>query len=236
MRLDEWFVHNQLFPSRSRAIRFIRENGVRINDKLVKKPAYRVKTHDKIETKELIIQRFGKPVGYHKIEFLSSNLDFPLISPKDQCLDIGANVGGFSIFMLENNVDSVLAIEISPQYEPSLREIKEQWSNFSYRIANFFEVNIDNFSPQSFSLITADLTLDPFFLLENLDRFNQLLQPTSISARLLLTIKTGKVSDPQGVIAAIEQKIPNFFPDSSHMWLKSLPGKQEHILLIIRSY
>ncbi len=124
----------------------------------MKKPAYRVKTHDNIEIKESEIQKFVKPVGYHKIESISSILDFPLISPTDQCLDIGANVGGFSIFMLEKNVDSVLAIEISPQYEPPLREIKEQWPNFSYRIANFFELNIDDFSPQTFSLITADLT------------------------------------------------------------------------------
>ena len=197
----------------------------------MRKPAYKVKTQDNIEIKESLIQRFLKPIGYHKIELVTSNLDFPLISPKDQCLDIGANVGGFSIFMLENNVESVFAIEISPQYESSLKEIKDKWPNFSYTIANFFEMNIDEFSPQTFSLITADLTLDPFFLIKNLDRFNQLLQPTS-SARLLLTIKTGKVPDPQEAIAAIEKKIPDFFPNSSHMWLKSLPDRQERILLI----
>ncbi|MFX1284593.1 MAG: S4 domain-containing protein [Promethearchaeota archaeon] len=235
MRLDEWLVQTQYFSSRSKANRFIRNIGVIINEKLVKKPAYKVKLHDHVNIEESALQTFTKPLGYVKMKWLSSNPHFPPINLQDKCLDIGASAGGFSLYLLEQNVHSVLAIEISPDFKPFLEEIQNKFPNkFSYWIKDFFKITSNSF-PCLFNLITADLTLDPYFLLEKLELFTSLLQPSSIQARLLLTIKTGKITNFKDVLVKIEQNVDDLCTDISLKWLESLPDKQEQFLLLLKS-
>lgn len=233
MRLDEYLVQTQLLSSRSKANRFIREVGVLINGNLIKKPAYPLKPKDIVEISEEILKNYQKPLGYHKLEWLVSNSPLSF-SSEDHCLDLGASAGGFSIFMLERT-ESVLAIEISPQFEPFLKDIKNKWSKFSYRIKNFFEMTLKDF-PHSFNVITADLTLDPYFLIQNLDLFPPLLQEnTETQARLLLNIKTGIIPQIQDLTNVIEKKVKQLFQNSSYIWIESLPSKQELFLLLLSS-
>ncbi len=235
MRLDEWLTQKQYFSSRSKAIRFIRENGVKINEKLIKKPAYRVKRHDQVNIEENELQIFTKPLGYSKMTWLSLNPHFPPFNLHDKCLDVGASAGGFSLYMLEQNVQSVLAIEISSDFEPFLKEIRNQYPNkFSYWIKDFFKLTPSSF-PHSFNFITVDLSLDPYFLLKKLEFFTSLLQPSSIQARLLLTIKTGKITNLKDILQKIEQKIDTLCSNTSCIWLESLPDKQERFLMLLKS-
>ncbi len=232
-RLDEWFVKNLILPSRSKATRFIREIGVTINGRLIKKPSYKIKPQDHVQFDETILQKFQKPVGHQKLARITSSPYFPCFASNDRCLDVGANVGGFSLYLLEQNVASVLAIEISKWCEPYLKKIQDKWSNFSYRIANFFELKQKDF-PHPFNVITADLTLDPQFLIQKIDLFIQLLQLNhDVPARFLTTVKTGKIKNLKAIFFEIEQKISQSFPDASYSWLESLPNKQEQILLIV---
>ncbi|MFX0184719.1 MAG: S4 domain-containing protein [Candidatus Hodarchaeota archaeon] len=231
MRLDEYLVQNQLLSSRSKANRFIREVGVLINGNLIKKPAYLLKLMDRVEINEKILKNYEKPLGYHKLEWLVLNSPLSFGS-EDLCLDLGASAGGFSIFMLERT-ESVLAIEISPQFEPFLKDIKNKYSNFSYKIANFFDMTLKDF-PHLFSVITADLTLDPYFLIQNLDLFPPLLkEKTKTQARLLLNIKTGIITQIQDLTGIIEKKVKQLFQNPSCSWIESVPGKQELFLLIL---
>ncbi|MHA2040176.1 MAG: S4 domain-containing protein, partial [Promethearchaeota archaeon] len=99
MRLDEWIVQKNYLSSRSKANRFIREQGILINGKKVHKPSYRIISDDTIELDQIFIQKYNKPLGYHKFELIVSNSRFPFsINSNDVCLDIGASAGGFSLF------------------------------------------------------------------------------------------------------------------------------------------
>ncbi|MFW9998422.1 MAG: SAM-dependent methyltransferase, partial [Candidatus Odinarchaeota archaeon] len=208
---------------------FIREKGVTISDKKVNKPAFKIQPHHSVELDEGEVLKYSKSVGYRKLEKIASSTVFPAFTTSDRCLDLGANVGGFSLYMLEQGVASVFAIEISSQYEPYLKRIKDKWPNFSYRIMNFFDMGIDDF-PDTYNVITADLTLDPRFLVQNLAK---LVQPSRIPARFLITVKLGKIKDSAALLTDIERSIRTFLPESSLNWLESLPDKQELVLLVI---
>ncbi|MFX0013334.1 MAG: S4 domain-containing protein [Promethearchaeota archaeon] len=234
MRLDEWLFQKQgLLPSKSKAIQFIREIGVEINGKLVQKPGYRVKDTDLLDIESSSLENYKKPFGYRKFKFLTSKTSIPF-SIKDKCLDIGASAGGFSLYMLEQGVESVLAIEISSRFQPFLEEIRKQYPDkFSYWIEDFFKLTLNRF-PHLFNLVTADLTLDPYFLVRNLDLFVSILEPSTIQARLLLTIKTGNITSTNNIMNQVEELINQISSDLTYQWLESLPDKQELFLLLLK--
>ncbi len=138
-RLDEWLVKKGIFESRKRAIKYIREIGVYIDGKHVIKPSYRITPPINLQLDSTLVTHYNKPQGYHKLARVTSNPKVIPFSKNDVCLDVGANVGGFSLYMLEQGVKSVDAIEISPQFEKTLKQIAVKWPNFSYKIANFFD-------------------------------------------------------------------------------------------------
>lgn len=232
MRLDEWIVRKKYLSSRSKANRFIREHGILINGIKVNKPSHRIRSDDAIELDQVRIQKYNKPLGYHKFELIASNSRFPFsINSNDVCLDIGASVGGFSLFMLEHGAKKVHAIEISPTFEYHLKELADNWPNFTYEIANFFEV-IKKPISDSFSLITADLTLDPYYLLQQLHLLPILLNNDISPARIVLTIKTGNIRSIQVFKQTMEENIQKLFPNFDYFWLESLQDKKEVYFLI----
>ncbi|MHA1451187.1 MAG: SAM-dependent methyltransferase [Candidatus Hodarchaeales archaeon] len=170
-----------------------------------------------------------KPAGYRKLKKIASNTRFPSFGQNNRCLDIGASAGGFSLYLLEQGVKSVLAIEISAEFEPYLKEIQSSWSNFSYIITNFFEVDLDKIG--KFDTVLADLTVNPYFLLREIDSFIRVIQP-GIQSTLLLTFKLGRTSDPETLIEEIESTISTINCLHSHTWFDSLEKKKEKLLLL----
>lgn len=230
MRLDEYITHKKYFSSRTKANRFIREHGVPINGKLVIKPSYNVKTIDIVEINHNDVQKYDKPLGYHKLELIVNNPEFPPLKSTDKCLDIGASAGGFSLYLLEQEVHSVFAIEISHDFEFNLKQIRDKWPNFTYLIQNFFKLRKNE--KNSFSLITVDLTLDPEYLKQKLHYFYQFLNLKIKSARILIAIKTGKINNLKQIKKSIEQEVETAFPEFSYNWLNSVDNKKEIFLLI----
>lgn len=231
MRLDEYITHKKYFSSRTKANRFIREHGVLINGKMVNKPSYNVKTSDIIEINHNGVQKYDKPLGYHKLELIVNNPEFPPIKSSDKCLDIGASAGGFSLFLLEQEVHSVFAIEISQDFEFNLKQLSDKWPNFTYLIQNFFELRKKEYL-NYFSLITVDLTLDPEYLVQNLHYFPQFLNSNIKPARILIAIKTGKINNLKQIKKSIEQEVETVFPEFSYNWLNSVDNLKEIFLLI----
>jgi hypothetical protein len=135
--------------------------------------------------------------------------------------------------MLEQGAKKVFAVEISSNFEHNLNQIADNWPNFSYLIANFFDLRKNHFS-DSFSLITVDLTLDPNYLLQNLHLFPQLIHSNITPARILMIIKTGKINNIRDLKNLFEQELQIFFPEFSHNWLKSKEDKKEIFLLLTR--
>ncbi|MHA2173205.1 MAG: S4 domain-containing protein [Candidatus Hodarchaeales archaeon] len=231
MRLDEWIVHQGVFISRSKAKRYIQENGVKINGNLITKVAYKVKDSDIITIDPQIKARYEKPIGYQKLAYLISQANIT-IKQSDVCLDIGASVGGYSQLILEHNVQELIAIEFSSQFITDLDSIKAKYSNFSYIIGDFFKLYVD-LPTNYFSLILIDLTIDPHFLLENLSIIQHLASHENSSTRILLSLKLGKVQDKNELVRKFKHQIKTIFQNLRKIKvLKSLPKKQELVLFI----
>ncbi len=229
-RLDEWLVRKGIFESRKRAIKFIKEVGVQVQGRHVTKPSYRVTPPVELHLDLAKAAFYNKPQGYHKLSHVVQQLEGEVFTQDDVCLDIGSNVGGFSLYLLEQGVASVDAIEISADFESSLQRIAERWPNFSYRFANFFEVVPS--LPKKYTVITADLTIDPHFLRLNLEKFFLPLTTDKTPKRVFITVKLGKNLVNIGMLEKIELKLHQLYPSMTTKWLDSLFGRQEKILFV----
>ena len=231
MRLDEWLIQNGVFTSRSKAKRYIQEKGVIINGNQVTKVAHKVKDSDSITINSQMREKYNKPTGYRKLASLISRAN-TTIKKSDICLDIGASVGGYSQYILEPNVKELVAIEFSKQFIPELDSIKSKYSNFSYIIGDFFKIYVD--LPENyFTLILMDLTVDPVFLLENLNILKQLASYNKQATRIFISVKLGKIKNQNELIEKFEQQIEADFPNIRELQrLQSLLGKEEMVFFV----
>ncbi len=117
MRLDQKIFELKLTGSRSRAKDLIVQGKVRVNGKIITKPAFKVSPGDKIElaTGQVFVSRAA--------EKLLKALDIFKISPKDKiCLDIGSSTGGFTQVLLLNGARKIYAVDVGTnQMHPKLR-------------------------------------------------------------------------------------------------------------------
>lgn len=231
MRLDEWLVQQSVFTSRSKAKRYIKEKGVKINGNLITKVAYQVKESDSITINSQIREKYNKPIGYRKLAFLISQAN-TTVNQSDICLDIGASVGGYSQYILEQNVKELVAIEYSKHFTTQLESIKSKNSNFTYIIGDFFKIH-DDLPKRHFSLILMDLTIDPDFLLEKLNILEQLASYNKETTRIFLSVKLGKVQNKNELIQRFIDQIELVFPNLENILkLKPLPEKEEQVFFI----
>lgn len=95
--------------SREYAKDIILKGYVFINNKNIKKPAFKVLDSDVIVIDEKAIPKYVSRGGF-KLEKAIQYFD---ISLKDkECIDIGASTGGFSDCMLQNGAKSVYAVDV----------------------------------------------------------------------------------------------------------------------------
>ncbi len=231
MRLDEWLVKKGFISSRSKANRFIRNKGVRVNTKQCMKPAYIVKKTDEILLDKSLLIKFTKPLGYQKLDLFVNQAEIPFY-PNDQVLDIGASAGGFCKYILEQNIESLLAIEISPQFKPFLYLLKDEYPNFSYHIGNVFTLPTP-LTEKRFNLVTIDLTIDPIFLLDNIINLLLLVTSNEHPARVLCIIKIENPDDVDIIIRKYTSHIKNSVPNLQKLiFLDSLPEKNEKAMYV----
>jgi predicted rRNA methylase YqxC with S4 and FtsJ domains len=224
-------VKQGFIASRSKANRFIRNKGVCVNTVQCTKPAYIVKKIDNIQLDESKIANYNKPLGYQKLEFLVNQAEISFYS-SDQVLDLGASAGGFSKYILEQNIKSLFAIEISPQFKPFLYLLKVEYPNFSYLIGNVFDLST-SLPENQFNLVTIDLTIDPIFLLDNITNLLLLARSNEHPARVLCIIKIENSDEIETIIQKYTSHIRNSVPNLKKLiFLDSLPDKKEKVMYL----
>ena len=145
MRLD-LYISNRYEFSRSRAQDLIKLGSVRVNNEIMKKPAYNVKEDDVIDVSEDLkyVSRAGE-----KLEdaIKAFNLDF-----KDKTvMDIGSSTGGFTQCSLLFGAKHVYAYDVgSDQMDESLRHHRD--------ISLFEETNILSVDKQAVDIILIDVS------------------------------------------------------------------------------
>jgi len=159
MRLDNYLVENSFFESRNRAQEAIKNGLVKVDNKIIKKPSFKINSQkiDLLKDK-FYVSRAGK-----KLESYLQEYTLPI---KDsRCLDIGSSTGGFTQILLENSALSVDCVDVGKeQLHHSLRE--------NDRVNVYEECDIREFKSKPYDLIVSDVSFISLLLI--VDSINRL--------------------------------------------------------------
>jgi 23S rRNA (cytidine1920-2'-O)/16S rRNA (cytidine1409-2'-O)-methyltransferase len=120
-RLDALALNAELFDTRSRAENYIKEFGLLVNGKNIKKPGKKFEIDAKIAYSEPPL----KWVSRAALKLIEA-LDRWDIKPQGQmCLDVGSSTGGFTEVLIDRGASKVYAVDTgTAQLHPSLHEVK----------------------------------------------------------------------------------------------------------------
>ncbi|HIP25879.1 MAG TPA: methyltransferase domain-containing protein [Archaeoglobus profundus] len=182
MRLDKLLVVKGYFSSRQKAKEAIKRGFVIVNGKFITKPSTEVDL-----SANIVVLTSEKPRGYWKLKELDEAWDF--IKEGDKVLDLGSSAGGFLLYASEKVGEDgiVYGIEISREFESTLREIEKSRKNVKIFIEDVFKFDISKLEP--LDVILNDLTLDPISSLKAMLRFVPILKK---GGKVLFVMKTGK--------------------------------------------
>ena len=109
MRLDKELVNRSLVPTRTKAEELIKNNYVKVNNKIITKPSFDIKDTDIITILDNDTLKYVSRGGLKLEKAINSfNLDF-----KDKIImDIGSSTGGFTDCSLKHNASKVIAIDV----------------------------------------------------------------------------------------------------------------------------
>ena len=117
-RLDVYAAEHQLYSSRERAKRAIRDGLVRVNGEVVTKASFDVSETDRIEADADPVPFVSR--GGLKLEGAFSC--FSLDVTGQNCLDVGASTGGFTQLLLQKGAARVTAVDVGHgQMDDTLR-------------------------------------------------------------------------------------------------------------------
>ena len=117
MRLDLHLVERGLVATRAKAQDLIRQGRVRVNGRVVLRPALQVSPSDRVEVD-------AEPyVGRGAYKLLGALEAFPIAVENRVAADLGASTGGFTQVLLERGAQRVYAVDVGRgQLHPSLRQ------------------------------------------------------------------------------------------------------------------
>ena len=160
MRLDKFLVEKGFFESRNRASDAIKRGKVFVDGK-VAKASLKCDENSKIDIdkEKFYISRASK-----KLELFLEEYTMDLKGKR--ALDIGSSTGGFVQILLENDVESVSAVDVgSNQLHHSLRE--------NSRVNVFENTDIRDFKvDEAFEIVTCDVSF--ISILQILDAIDRL--------------------------------------------------------------
>lgn len=117
MRLDQYLVTNEYTFSRNKAQEIIKSGYVKVNDKIIKKPSFKIDENDKIE----VVQNDGyvSRAAYKLKNYLEKH---GITFENKYVLDIGSSTGGFTQVALEAGAKKVVSVDVgSGQLHKTLR-------------------------------------------------------------------------------------------------------------------
>lgn len=146
--------------SRNKAQAIIKDGLVLVNEKVIKKSSYKLKSEDRIsiaEYKEYVSR------SAHKLSYFLEEISFDVGGRV--ALDIGSSTGGFTQVLLENGVKEVSAVDVGKdQLHKTLRD--------DDRVYSFESCDIRVFKSQKeFNLVVSDVSfISLLYILDDVDR------------------------------------------------------------------
>lgn len=196
MRLDNYLVENGLVESRNKAQSVIKQGEVRVAGNIVLKPSFKVSD----ALVELLSEKIYVSRAAHKLSGFLPLLPFEVQGLS--ALDIGSSTGGFCEVLLENNIKSVVAVDVgSEQLHQKIKEDK--------RVSCVENMDIRKFeSNERFDLITSDVSFISLLnILDDVERLSSkyiilLFKPQFEVGREVKRDKNGVVKDEKAIAKA----------------------------------
>ncbi|MEA1956114.1 MAG: TlyA family RNA methyltransferase [Campylobacterota bacterium] len=194
MRLDNFLVENNLASSRTKAQEHIKNSLVKVDDKIITKPSFKVEIDANVEVGEH--DNYVSRSAHKLNEFLNElNLDITDTS----CLDIGSSTGGFTQVLLERGVKEVSAVDVgSNQLHETLRS--------DARVHSYENTDIRKFqSDKKFGVVVSDVAfISLLYILDDVDRLASnkiilLFKPQFEVGRGIKRDKNGVVIDKKAI-------------------------------------
>ncbi len=143
IRLDVYMHKNGLCKSRENAKQLILNECVYVNKNIVTKPSLKVNDSDDIR-----VENTFEYIGRGSIKIEKAINFFNINTENKTAVDIGASTGGFTDFLIKNNVNKVYAIDVGHnQLHESLIHNKSivnlEGTNFRYIDTGIFIEPID---------------------------------------------------------------------------------------------
>ncbi|NLZ47163.1 MAG: TlyA family RNA methyltransferase [Clostridiales bacterium] len=150
-RLDIFLVRRGLVKSRIRSKELIITSGVKVNDKVIIKPSYKVSESDDVK----IISKQLEYVGRGGLKLGKAIIEFNISLDNKVCVDLGASTGGFTDYMLKNGAAKVFAVDVGHgQLDSSLVNNK--------KVVNLEGINVKVFGidhiHEKVDFVSADLS------------------------------------------------------------------------------
>ena len=189
MRLDLYLTQTFNIQSRNKALELIKSDKVKIDGAIISKPSFNVEQNHKVEILEddFYVSRAAYKLKY----FLQELKHFEL--KNINALDIGSSTGGFTQVLLENEVTSIICVDVGSN------QLHERIKHNSK--INFFEnMDIRNFqSEENFEIVTCDVSF--ISILNIIDSINSLdFKNIIILFKPQFEVGTGVKRDKKGVV------------------------------------
>lgn len=147
MRLDQYLNKILNVQSRNKASELIKNNQVKINDKIISKPSFLVEEHMNVRIIEN--DAYVSRAAYKLKYFLEET---SLCLKDKEALDIGSSTGGFTQILLENRVKNVTCVDVGNNQLHD--KIKNNPNIFFYE-----NTDIRDFKPlKTFDVVTCDVS------------------------------------------------------------------------------
>lgn len=150
MRLDNYLVEKNYFPTRSKAQIAIKNRNIYCDDKCITKNSYQVDETNNIEIQGEVLKYVSK--GGLKLEKAINNFNIDL---KDKIMcDIGSSTGGFSDCAIENGVGKIYAIDVGNDQMDE--KVKNDKRVNLYENTDFRDIDENAFS--DIEIVTIDVS------------------------------------------------------------------------------
>lgn len=151
MRLDKELVNRNFAPTRTKAQELINAQKVEVNGKVASKLSLDVNIDDNIVIKSNDLLKYVSRAGLKLEKAIKTfNINFD----NKKVMDIGSSTGGFTDCALQNNAQSVIAVDVG-------KNLMHESLKSNPKITLFEQTNIQNLPSQYFQdidIITIDVS------------------------------------------------------------------------------
>jgi len=197
-RLDVFLVEKGYYPTRNKAQNAIENSDIKVNDKIITSPSFKVDENCKIE----IVSNSLPYVSRGGLKLKKALRVFNIDMNDKIVLDIGASTGGFTDCSLQNGASKVYALDVGEnQLDESLRHNDKV---INLEKTNFRNINVDLYKSYNIDYIVIDVSfISLSYIFENaskiLERDKQiiaLIKP-QFETKRKEHIKNGVVNNPK---------------------------------------